>query len=150
VAKSTGKNASKLPTSVEESQNPELFQKYKQAEEELIKKEESKPYIKRNVEGDASETGLLKFIQPLLMDGPNGCYNLGGIDGLRKRYPVVPGVSGDPSIIPFSSDIKFNLIIRDMNTSNKTPDSPEDNMFVFLKGAPERVLSRCSTMLVNG
>lgn len=39
-----------------------MFEKYKDAELELLRIEENKPYIKRNVEGDASETGLLKFI----------------------------------------------------------------------------------------
>ncbi len=39
-----------------------MFEKYKVAEKELIDIEDNKPYIKRNVEGDASETGLLKFI----------------------------------------------------------------------------------------
>lgn len=53
----------------------------------MIKKEEEKPYIKRNVEGDASETGLVKFIQPLLMGGAYGCYDKGGLDGLRKQCP---------------------------------------------------------------
>jgi len=53
------------------------------------------------------------------MDGNYGCYNLGGIEGIRKRYPSVPGVGNDPALIPFSSDIKFNLIIRDMNTENR-------------------------------
>jgi Cation transport ATPase (P-type) len=63
--------------------------------------------VKREVEGDASETGLIKFVQPLLMGGHYGCYKKGGIDGFRKSYP-------DLAMIPFSSDIKFNLIIRDM------------------------------------
>jgi len=53
-------------------------------------------------------------------------------------------------MIPFSSEIKFNLIIRDMNTAEKNPKHADDNMFVFLKGAPEKVILRCSTMLVDG
>jgi sodium/potassium-transporting ATPase subunit alpha len=53
-------------------------------------------------------------------------------------------------MIPFSSDIKFNLIIRDMNPSVKNPTTKEDNMCVFMKGAPERVLGRCTKILVNG
>jgi hypothetical protein len=60
VAKKTGKSAKKLPKDIH--QGHELFEKYKEAEAELIKIEETKPFIKRNVEGDASETGLLKFI----------------------------------------------------------------------------------------
>jgi len=84
------------------------------------------------------------------MDGEYGCYKLGGLDGLRKTYPTVKGSGNDPAIIPFSSEIKFNLIIRDMNTENRNPTSEDDNMCVFLKGAPERVINRCSTLLVDG
>jgi magnesium-transporting ATPase (P-type) len=62
----------------------------------------------------------------------------------------VKGVDNDPAVIPFSSDIKFNLIIRDMKKENLNPISAEENMFVFLKGAPERVLERCSSILMNG
>jgi hypothetical protein len=50
------------------------------------------------------------------MGGKYGCYDIGGIDGLRAKYPVV-SVNGNSALIPFSSDIKFNLQIRDMNTS---------------------------------
>jgi len=53
-------------------------------------------------------------------------------------------------MIPFSSDIKFNLIVRNMKPENKNPENSEQNMWVFLKGAPERVLGRCSTILVDG
>ena len=108
------------------------------------------PFTKRKVEGDASETGLVKFIEPLLMGGQNGCYNVGGLEALRDFYPIVPNSDGDLSLIPFSSDIKFNLIIRDMNKSEKNPQSAKDNMCVFMKGAPERVINRCSKILVNG
>lgn len=83
------------------------------------------------------------------MDNKYGCYKVGGIEGLRTKYPMAIS-GGDPAMIPFSSEIKFNLIIRDMNTAVKNPTSADDNMFVFLKGAPERVIVRCSTMLVNG
>jgi len=53
------------------------------------------------------------------MDGKYGCYQAGGIDGLRAKYPMAPALGGDPAMIPFSSEIKFNLIIRDMNTAVK-------------------------------
>lgn len=73
-----------------------------------------------------------------------------GLEGVRNAYPIAPDVVGDPSIIPFSSDIKFNLIIRDMNPVEKNPTKKEDNMCVFMKGAPERVLGRCTKILVDG
>lgn len=69
---------------------------------------------------------------------------------MRLKYPPVPGDGVDQAMIPFSSDIKFNLIIRDMNTQNRNPDNSDENIWVFLKGAPERVLGRCSTVLIDG
>jgi hypothetical protein len=42
------------------------------------------------------------------MGGKYGCYDVGGIEGVRQKYPVVLS-GGDPALIPFSSDIKFNL-----------------------------------------
>lgn len=83
------------------------------------------------------------------MGGKYGCYDVGGIEGLRKKYPVAQ-YDGNNAMIPFSSDIKFNLQIRDMNTEVKHPTTAKDNLYVFLKGAPERVINRCSTMLLDG
>ena len=93
-----------------------LYAEYEAVRAELRKKEEEKPWTKRSAAGDASETGLIKFVQPLLMGGVQGCYDEGGLDGIRIKYPIMKGVDGVDAVIPFSSDIKFNLIIRDMNT----------------------------------
>ena len=84
------------------------------------------------------------------MDGIYGCYNLGGIEGIRNKYPVVKAEGGELALIPFSSDIKLNCMIRDMNIEEKNPIDADNNMFVYLKGAPERVLNRCSTVLIDG
>ncbi len=55
-------------------------------------------------------------------------------------------------MIPFSSEIKFNLYIRDMAKREVQLDSENANsdLMVVMKGAPERVLSRCSKILING
>jgi sodium/potassium-transporting ATPase subunit alpha len=50
-------------------------------------------------------------------------------------------------LIPFSSEIKFNLFIRDMATSD---EADNNNLCVYMKGAPERILVRCSKILING
>jgi magnesium-transporting ATPase (P-type) len=42
--------------------------------------------------------------------------------------------------IPFSSEIKFNLFIREVG----------EDLVVIMKGAPERILSRCTKILING
>lgn len=59
------------------------------------------------------------------------------------------GKSDDPAMIPFNSAIKFNAIIRDMNPEIKNPDNNADNITLFMKGAPERVLERCNSVLVQ-
>ena len=97
----------RLPRDVDMNDDPEMFAEYEKASLELVKQEDLKPFIKREVEGDASETGLIKFVQPLLMDGAYGCYGEGGLNEYRKCFPEL-------ALIPFSSDIKFNVIIRDM------------------------------------
>jgi sodium/potassium-transporting ATPase subunit alpha len=53
-------------------------------------------------------------------------------------------------LIPFNSEIKFNLFIRDMNKENRHPTTADDNLWVFMKGAPERILNRCSKILIRG
>lgn len=37
-----------------------------------------------------------------------------------------------------------------MNKNNRHPTRKEDNLLVVLKGAPDRVLKRCSKILING
>ena len=63
MAKKTKKNIKKLPKAVDEITNDESLKKvYIDVTKKLEDAEEARPYIKRNVEGDASETGLVKFI----------------------------------------------------------------------------------------
>lgn len=50
-------------------------------------------------------------------------------------------------MIPFSSEIKFNLFIRDMAAGE---ESDNQNLCVYMKGAPERILVRCSKILIGG
>lgn len=113
----------------------------------MIEEENERYFIKRNVEGDASETGLVKFAMPILMDKYGGEYK-NGLEGARQAYPICL-VGKDNAQIPFSSAIKFNAIIRDMAPEKKNPTDAADNITMFMKGAPERVLERCQTVLVN-
>ena len=103
-----------------------MVARLKAAESEML-------YIHRHCKGDASETGLVQFAQAI--------YDL---DQHRSKYPTHKYLNADKEVeclIPFSSDIKFNCFIRDMK---------DDGLSIFLKGAPERVLKRCSKILVNG
>lgn len=52
-------------------------------------------------------------------------------------------------MIPFSSEIKFNLNIRDMNSKVSNPQRMDDGLMIVMKGAPERILKRCSKILIN-
>jgi sodium/potassium-transporting ATPase subunit alpha len=42
------------------------------------------------------------------------------------------------------------MFVRDMNSSIKNPINPKDGLMLIMKGAPERILNRCTKILVNG
>jgi hypothetical protein len=66
--------------------NARFKKPFEDAENELIAAENKKAWIKRCCEGDASETGLIKFIQPLLIEA-YACE--GGIKEFRENHPVI-------------------------------------------------------------
>jgi magnesium-transporting ATPase (P-type) len=86
---------------------------------------------------------LVKFIEPLL-----------GLENYRAKYPVFSYPIGDnklvEALIPFSSEIKFNMFVRDMNKEVKQPKNSSEGLMLVMKGAPERILNRCSKILING
>ena len=41
-------------------------------------------------------------------------------------------------------------MMRDMRNSNDARDESQKHLMVILKGAPERVINRCSKILVKG
>lgn len=89
--------------------------------------QESVPIMKRIVVGDASETALLKFSEVVLGDV---------MEIRRRNHKVVE--------IPFNSTNKFQLSIHRM-------EDPNDKRFLLvMKGAPERILEKCSTIMING
>jgi magnesium-transporting ATPase (P-type) len=42
------------------------------------------------------------------------------------------------------------MFIRDMNHNELNPKNKKDGLMIVMKGAPERILNRCSKILVNG
>lgn len=119
------------------------------AKSAMIAQEKANRYMKRETKGDASETGLIRFLTPILMAEYGGAIEGGkaenALDEIRERYPVVRTlIDGDDQDceIKFNSSIKFNMMIRSdaYDGANKT---------VYLKGAPEKVLLRCSKILVK-
>uniref|UniRef100_A0A670IKM4 Sodium/potassium-transporting ATPase subunit alpha n=1 Tax=Podarcis muralis TaxID=64176 RepID=A0A670IKM4_PODMU len=89
--------------------------------------QDSVPVPKRIVIGDASETALLKFSE----------ITLGNVMEYRDRYKKA-------CEIPFNSTNKFQLSIHEL-------DDPRDQRYLMvMKGAPERILERCSTIMIKG
>jgi len=109
--------------------NKEMKARLKTAEEKML-------YIHRHCKGDASETGLVQFAQAIM-----------DLDATRAAAPthVYQSSAGKDTecLIPFSSDIKFNMFIRDMKNEG-------GGLCTYMKGAPERILTRCSKILING
>jgi len=128
---------------------------YEKAEKDLIAEHLELPYNDQGCTGDASETGLIKFIEPLFRKDINGAkrWPTDGIEGFRNAHPILkhtPRNDADPAHdykIDFNSNIKFNLLIRDMNPAEKAPEFADDNITVYLKGAPDKVLVRCDKIL---
>ncbi|CAL8290978.1 unnamed protein product [Lota lota] len=83
--------------------------------------------LKRDVAGDASESALLKCIELCC----------GSVNEMRDKYAKV-------AEIPFNSTNKYQLSIH----KNTTPG--ETKHLLVMKGAPERILDRCSTILIQG
>lgn len=85
------------------------------------------PVLKRDVAGDASESALLKCIE----------LSCGSVKAMREKYKKV-------AEIPFNSTNKYQLSIHET-------EDPNDNRYMLvMKGAPERILDVCSTILIQG
>uniref|UniRef100_A0A8C6YLZ6 Sodium/potassium-transporting ATPase subunit alpha n=1 Tax=Naja naja TaxID=35670 RepID=A0A8C6YLZ6_NAJNA len=89
--------------------------------------QENVPILKRAVAGDASESALLKCIELCC----------GSVKELREKNPKVVE-------IPFNSTNKYQLSIH------KNPNTSESRYLLVMKGAPERILDRCSSILMHG
>ncbi|KAG4066844.1 hypothetical protein HA402_012911 [Bradysia odoriphaga] len=82
---------------------------------------------KKEVSGDASESALLKCME----------IALGDVMAIRKRNRKV-------AEIPFNSTNKFQVSIHE------TDDPSDSRYFLAMKGAPEQILERCSTIFIDG
>ncbi|KAJ8011543.1 hypothetical protein DPEC_G00059330 [Dallia pectoralis] len=88
--------------------------------------QENTAILKRDTAGDASETALLKCIE----------LSCGSVRSMRDRNPKV----GE---IPFNSTNKYQLSIHQQ-------EECENSHLLVMKGAPERILDRCSTIMIDG
>merc|ERR1711971_890033 len=83
--------------------------------------------LKREVNGDASEAAILKCTE----------LSLGDVMAYRSRNKKV-------CEIPFNSTNKFQVSIHE------TEDKNDNRHLLVMKGAPERIVDRCSTIVIDG
>ena len=114
--------------------NPDKFESAKRRMEEEWKVTlASTPYYEREVIGDASETALVKFFQPIR-----------DILELRETVSLGKRFDGSESKIVFNSAYKYAMQIF------VTPDDPDYSHTAYMKGAPEIVFKKCTSIMVNG
>merc|ERR1712165_215261 len=89
--------------------------------------QESIPILKREVNGDASEAALLKCCE----------LTLGQVMQVRSRNKKV-------CEIPFNSTNKYQVSIHE------SEEKSDPSYILVMKGAPERILARCSTITIDG
>ncbi|XP_074593049.1 sodium/potassium-transporting ATPase subunit alpha-like isoform X2 [Brevipalpus obovatus] len=89
--------------------------------------QESVPILKRETTGDASETAILKCME----------LAAGNVAAYRSKNRKV-------CEIPFNSTNKYHVTIHEIE------DTSDPGYLLCMKGAPERILDRCSTIYING
>uniref|UniRef100_H2ZT16 Sodium/potassium-transporting ATPase subunit alpha n=1 Tax=Latimeria chalumnae TaxID=7897 RepID=H2ZT16_LATCH len=82
--------------------------------------------LKRDTAGDASESALLKCIE----------LSCGSVKTMREKNPKV-------TEIPFNSTNKYQLSVHE-------PQDDPNGYLLVMKGAPERILDRSSSILLHG
>merc|ERR1712112_114865 len=83
--------------------------------------------LQKEVNGDASEAAILKCTE----------LSKGNVMGYREANKKV-------CEIPFNSTNKFQVSIHE------TDDPSDQRYLLVMKGAPERILERCATIVING
>jgi len=89
--------------------------------------QENVSILKREVNGDASEAAILKCTE----------LSHGNVMEYRKK-------NHKACEIPFNSTNKFQVSIHE------TEDKNDNRHLLVMKGAPERIVDRCSTIIVEG
>jgi len=93
---------------------------FKEGQEEL-------PILRKECNGDASETAILKFVE----------LSVGNVMEMREKNKKIIE-------IPFNSTNKYQVSIHQQE------DETDSRFLLVMKGAPERILDRCSTILIHG
>ncbi|XP_071841579.1 sodium/potassium-transporting ATPase subunit alpha-3-like isoform X2 [Apostichopus japonicus] len=87
--------------------------------------QENVPILKRDTTGDASESALVKCVELSM-------YN---VSDYRKKHKKL-------SEIPFNSTNKYQVSIHEAEE--------DERHLLVMKGAPERILDRCTSIMING
>ncbi|KAI6234074.1 Sodium/potassium-transporting ATPase subunit alpha [Aphelenchoides fujianensis] len=88
--------------------------------------QENMPILRRECTGDASEIALLKFTE----------LTVGNVTDFRHKNPKI-------AEIPFNSTNKYQVSVHEVDDGNPA-------YLLVMKGAPERILDRCTTILLDG
>jgi sodium/potassium-transporting ATPase subunit alpha len=91
---------------------------------EFVEEDLSLPPVRRRVRGDASESGILKCYEAIM----------GNSAVIRREHPKL-------AEIPFNSTNKYQASVHAMG--------PTGRHLVVMKGAPEVILARCSSLLAE-
>jgi sodium/potassium-transporting ATPase subunit alpha len=86
------------------------------------------PWLERPTTGDASETALIKFFQPIH-----------DVAQTREMFQLVKDKEGKPAKMPFNSSNKYAFLIVEYETE-------ESHYCLFTKGAPERIWGLCTSV----
>ncbi|CAF0919814.1 unnamed protein product [Rotaria sordida] len=92
----------------------------------------AQPVLQRACNGDSSEVALLKCVE----------LSTGNVSRSREIHPKV-------CEIPFNSTNKYQLSIHELNTNIESEENSRSYLLV-MKGAPERIIERCSTIYIDG
>lgn len=98
------------------------------------------PILKRICSSDASEAAILKCME----------INVGNVMRFRKKYPKVAEIA-------FNSTNKYHVTIHEVpptslndENHNEDDDYEDCDYILCMKGAPEKILEMCSTIMING
>lgn len=111
--------------------------------------------LQKDTAGDASESALLKCIELCC----------GSVKEMRDNYPKLAEIPFNSTnkyqVFRFNHKIIFDYLIPIVNPNrsltvihklsvHKNPNSSETEHILVMKGAPESILARCSTIMIQG
>lgn len=90
-----------------------------------------KPIFRREVQGDASEAAILRFMEA----------HLGSVTKYRRKYRKI-------CELPFNSRLKLQAFVYEIPDDSKH-NSNQRQHYLTVKGAPEKLLEMCTSILIK-